>query len=79
MSGKGIELEGEDLTGLPLSERKARLATVMIGGGPPLQYSDHQVGRGTIFYVEACKFEIPRGLAHIWERSFWPTTTMRVG
>ena len=35
--------------------------------------------RGTIFYAEACKFEIPRGLAHIWERSFWLTTTMRVG
>jgi bifunctional non-homologous end joining protein LigD len=48
-------LDGEDLTGLPLSERKARLATVMGGVGPPLQYSDHQVGRGPIFYAEACK------------------------
>ncbi len=48
-------LEGEDLTGLPLSERKARLATVLSGVGPPLQYSDHQVGRGPTFYTEACK------------------------
>jgi ATP-dependent DNA ligase len=48
-------LEGEDLTGLPLVERKARLATVMNGVGPPLQYSDHQVGRGPTFYAEACK------------------------
>ena len=48
-------LDGEDLTGLPLSERKARLATVMSGVGPPLQYSDHQIGRGPIFYAEACK------------------------
>src|ERR1700746_966571 len=23
--------------------------------GPPLQYSDHQVGHGPIFYAEACK------------------------
>ena len=48
-------LDGEDLTGLPLSERKSRLATVMSGVGPPLQYSDHQVGRGPTFYAEACK------------------------
>src|SRR5437763_9077869 len=39
-------LDSEDLTGVPLWERKARLATVMSGIGPPLQYSDHQVGRG---------------------------------
>ena len=48
-------LDGEDLTGLPLSERKARLATLMNRVGSPLQYSDHQVGRGPIFYAEACK------------------------
>ena len=48
-------LIGEDLTGLPLSERKSRLATVMSGVGPPLQYSDHQIGRGPTFYAEACK------------------------
>jgi ATP-dependent DNA ligase len=44
-------LDGEDLTGLPLSERKARLAIVMGSVGPPLQYSDHQVGRGPTFYA----------------------------
>ena len=48
-------LNGEDLTGLPLSERKSRLATVMSGVGPPLQYSDNQIGRGPTFYAEACK------------------------
>jgi DNA ligase D-like protein (predicted ligase) len=48
-------LDGEDLTGLPLSEQKARLASVMSRLGPPLQYSDHQVGRGPAFYAEACK------------------------
>jgi ATP dependent DNA ligase domain len=34
-------LDGEDLTRLPLSERKSRLAAVMSGIGPPLQYSDY--------------------------------------
>jgi bifunctional non-homologous end joining protein LigD len=48
-------LDGEDLTGFPLSERKARLASVMSRLGPPLQYSDHQVGHGPIFYAEASK------------------------
>src|ERR1700726_1209088 len=33
-----LYLDGEDLTRLPLSERKARLATVMNRVGPPLQY-----------------------------------------
>ncbi|MGC1885158.1 MAG: non-homologous end-joining DNA ligase [Stellaceae bacterium] len=50
-----LSLDGEDLTRLPLLERKARLATVMSGVGPPLQYSDHQIGRGATFYAEACK------------------------
>ena len=48
-------LDGENLTGLPLRERKARLATALSGLGPPLQYTDHQVGRGPTFYAEACK------------------------
>jgi bifunctional non-homologous end joining protein LigD len=48
-------LDREDLMGLPLRERKARLATALSGLGSPLQYSDHQVGRGPTFYAEACK------------------------
>jgi DNA ligase D-like protein (predicted ligase) len=48
-------LDREDLTRLPLSERKARLATVMSRVGPPLQYSDHQIGRDQTFYAEVCK------------------------
>jgi bifunctional non-homologous end joining protein LigD len=48
-------LNSEDLTGLPLMERKARLATALSGVAPPLQYSGQQVGRGPTFYAEACK------------------------
>jgi ATP-dependent DNA ligase len=48
-------LDGENLTGLPLLERTARLATVMSGVGSSLQYSDHQFGRGPTFCAEACK------------------------
>jgi ATP-dependent DNA ligase len=39
-------LDDADLTGLPLTKRKARLATLLNRVGPPLEYSDHQIGRG---------------------------------
>src|SRR5437764_9130709 len=48
-------LDGEDLMGLPVVDRKARLAELLNGVGSPLQYSDHQIGRGPAFHTEACK------------------------
>jgi DNA ligase D-like protein (predicted ligase) len=48
-------VNGEDLTGLPVTERKVRLATLLKGVGPPLQYSDHQIGTGRAFHAESCK------------------------
>ena len=50
-----LVLDGADLIGLPVTERKARLATLLKGVGPPLQYSDHQIARGPAFHAEACK------------------------
>jgi bifunctional non-homologous end joining protein LigD len=50
-----LHVDGQDLAGSPLIDRKARLAALLRGIGPPLQYSDHQVGRGQAFYAEACK------------------------
>jgi ATP dependent DNA ligase-like protein len=38
-------LDGEDLTGLPVSERKTRLATVIRGVGPPLRSNCHVIPR----------------------------------
>ncbi|MGE5268835.1 MAG: DNA ligase D [Thiohalocapsa sp.] len=48
-------LDGTDLMAQPLRRRKARLAELLSGSGPPLQYSDHQEGRGAAFYVKACQ------------------------
>src|SRR5947207_560441 len=48
-------VNGADLIGLPVTERKARLATLLKGVGPPLQYSDHQIGRGPEFHAQVCK------------------------
>jgi bifunctional non-homologous end joining protein LigD len=44
-----LHLDGEDLAARPLTERKARLAELLSDIRPPLQYSDHQVGRGCAF------------------------------
>jgi DNA ligase D-like protein (predicted ligase) len=53
-----LHLDGEDLTPLPLFERKRRLAELLAGIGGPLQYSDHQIGRGPEFHAEACKLRL---------------------
>jgi bifunctional non-homologous end joining protein LigD len=54
-------LEGENLTALPLVERKARLASLLKGAPHSLQYNDHQIGHGPEFYGLACE----RGLEGI--------------
>jgi bifunctional non-homologous end joining protein LigD len=41
-----LELDGEDLTGLPLIERKEKLRTLIPDGNARLRYSDHIVGNG---------------------------------
>ena len=41
-----LELDGEDLTGLPLTERKARLRAILPDGSHRLRYSEHVEGNG---------------------------------
>ena len=43
---------------MPLIERKARLADLLAGAGPPLHYSDYHRGRGAAFHEQACKLEL---------------------
>ena len=50
-----LALDGEDLTKLPLEERKRRLAK-LVGNQPGvIHYSDHVVGKGDAFFRLACK------------------------
>src|SRR5437764_12502852 len=44
-------LDGEDLRSMALRQRKARLQQLLAGVSAPLQYSDHQTGRGPEFYA----------------------------
>ena len=53
-----LHLDGEDLTARPLIERKARLAALLADAASPLQYSDHQIGRGREFHQQACALSL---------------------
>jgi DNA ligase D-like protein (predicted ligase) len=48
-------LDGEDLTGLPLIERNARLQKLLEGAPVALRYNDHQIGQGPAFHRVACE------------------------
>jgi hypothetical protein len=53
-----LYLDGQDLRQLAVLERKQRLAELLAGTTAPLQYNDHQIGRGPEFHVEACKLRL---------------------
>ena len=50
-----LYLDGWDLTGARLDDRKAALKAVLAGGGAPpsVRYADHQEGRGPEFFAAA--------------------------
>jgi bifunctional non-homologous end joining protein LigD len=48
-------LDDEELTALPVVERKARLASLLKGAPGSLRYNDHQIGHGPEFHRLACK------------------------
>ena len=45
--------DGEALIARLLAERKERLRTLLSETTSPLQFSDHQIGRGRAFYEQA--------------------------
>ena len=56
-----LHLDGENLTALPLVDRKTRLASLLNGAPNSLRYNDHQIGHGPAFHRLACE----RGLEGI--------------
>ena len=48
-------LDGENLTALPLVNRKARLASLLKDAPDSLRYNDHQIGHGPEFHRVACE------------------------
>lgn len=49
-----LELNGEDLTGLPLLERKEKLRAILPEGNPHLRYSEHIRGNGEKLLASFC-------------------------
>ncbi len=54
-----LHLDGEDLTGLPIEQRKERLRD-LLGQAPPapLRYVDPVVGGGPAFFEQACRHRL---------------------
>jgi bifunctional non-homologous end joining protein LigD len=52
-----LHLNGHNLMGLPLVDRKARLEELIGRAAPggPIRYSEHVLGHGPDFYKQACK------------------------
>ena len=48
-------LDGRDLRGLPLRERKEALRKLLAGTSDPVRYSDHVEGEGEEFFAQACR------------------------
>jgi ATP-dependent DNA ligase len=46
------------ISAAPLRERKERLRGLLSHTGTPLQYSDHQIGRGPEFYAKVCEMSL---------------------
>jgi bifunctional non-homologous end joining protein LigD len=55
-----LHLDSRDLTGLPLIERKALLASLLgrLPKGSPVRFSDHIEGQGPAFFAQACKHHL---------------------
>ena len=53
-----LHLDGEAIAPMPVTERKEHLRALLSGGGSPLHFSDHQIGRGPAFYDHACTLKV---------------------
>jgi bifunctional non-homologous end joining protein LigD len=53
-----LHLDGEAIGAKPLKERKERLRALLSDATVPLQFSDHQIGRGRVFYDHACALKL---------------------
>jgi hypothetical protein len=58
-----LHLDGENLTALPLLDRKTQLASLLRGAPNSLRYNDHQIGHGPAFH------RLERGLEGIQDLS----------
>ena len=67
-----LYLDGEVISAAPLRERKERLRDLLSNAGTPLQYSDHQIGRGPEFYARACELSLEGIISNHAEAPYCP-------
>ena len=67
-----LHLDGEDLAGLPLLERKARLAALLKDPPPGIVCSEHEGGDGEAFRRAACKHGLEGVVSKRTDRPFLP-------
>jgi ATP-dependent DNA ligase len=53
-----LYLDGEELIGLSLIDRKTRLEGFLVGAPDAIRYSDHQIGEGRQFHKVACQHRL---------------------
>jgi bifunctional non-homologous end joining protein LigD len=58
-----LYVDGEDLRGQPLTDRKLRLAKLLATGKGPLRYLDHVLGQGTAFVRTTCELGLEGSIA----------------
>jgi ATP-dependent DNA ligase len=67
-----LYLDGEVTGAAPLRKRKERLRDLLSNAGAPLQYSDHQIGRGLQFYAKACELSLEGIISKRADASYSP-------
>jgi bifunctional non-homologous end joining protein LigD len=53
-----LHLDGHDLTGEPLEQRKAKLAELVKDPGKSIRFSEHVAGNGPAFFARGCKMHL---------------------
>jgi DNA ligase D-like protein (predicted ligase) len=67
-----LELNGEDITRLPLLERKKRLAALLRKPPAEIAYSDHEGGDGEAFRQAACRHGLEGIVSKRLDRPYLP-------
>jgi len=67
-----LHLDGDDLSPLPLIERKARLAALLSNVAPPLHYSDYHRGQGAAFHQKACELSLEGIVSKLADAPYTP-------
>ena len=67
-----LELDGEDLMGLPLIDRKRRLAVLLKTSPPGAMFNHHETGDGEAFRRAACKHGLEGTVSKRADRPYLP-------